>query len=312
MSVVILKFAKRWTRLGGLMLLATVGGCAGSEFSNRLASLEVAGLAVAGSSQCTGVAERPHTAVVRWQVLNQGLMQSVCDQESLNELRLISSTRDGSSILTHVSQLPYLETLSIIEVPLADRELEVLSEVTHLTSLELSRTGITGEGLRHLAKLPLKQLVIREKHLSIEGLQAIASMTELEELELVVPNLHLADLPILASFEKLTSVTITDGYFSYRKYGGLKWLVGAPNLKQLELSGVNLNDRSLESIGTLASLQNLMIDKCVISEAGVGHLAKLERLRFVDIPALNSLSNEKILRLAERDEEEVVLLPIRS
>ena len=53
-------------------------------------------------------------------------------------------------------------------------------------------------------------------------------MTELEELELAVPNLHLADLPKLASSMKLTTVKISEGYFSFRQYGGLKWLVGAP------------------------------------------------------------------------------------
>ena len=277
----------------GAVALALLSGCKDSEYAQRNTEIPVA--------QFYGPQGKPNSATVRWQNVDSALMQSVCSHSTLQELSINVATRDGSPILPHVSKLPSLVTLYVIEVPLTDDELSGLSDAKKLTSLELSRTGINGSGLKHLAKLPLKRLVIRDKELSVEGLQAIASMTELEELELCVPNIHLADMPTLASKNSLKSVIISDGNFSYRKFGGLKCLVGASNLTDLHLSGSNLNDRSLKAIGSLSSLKNLTIGKSVISEEGIAYLSTLEHLQSVDIPSTHSLQDA--IRLAESNEE---------
>jgi hypothetical protein len=278
--------------LGAAVVLALFSGCTDSEYSHRHTEIPAA--------QFYGPHKQPFSATVRWQNVDTALIQSVCSHPSLRELNICVATRDGSPILPQVSKLPNLETLNVIEVPLTDAELGSLGDAGKLTSLELSRTGISGAGLQHLAKLPLKRLVIREKQLSLAGLQAIASLTELEELELCVPGIHLADIPDLASKHCLKSVIISDGHFSYREFGGLKFLVGASQLTNLQLSGVNLNDRSLKSIGTLGSLQNLTIGKSVISEEGLEYLSTLEQLQSVDIPSLHSLQDT--IRLAESND----------
>jgi Leucine-rich repeat (LRR) protein len=288
--------------IGTVVVLAFLGGCKDSEFSHRRE--------VQQRVQYYGPQSQPHTASIRWQMIDGELMQSLCARPSLRELNIITATRNGSAIFPHVGKLQNLETLNIIEVPLNDDELRSLSEAKRLTSLELSRTGISGYGLQYLAKLPIKRLVIRDKQLSLEGLQAIARMTELEELELCISGLRLADMPTLASNQKLKSVIITDAHFSYREFGGLKFLMGATNLRELHLSGVNLNDRSLKSIGSLVNLRSLTIGECMISEEGIEHLAKLEHLRFVDAPTFHSLQHS--MRLAESIDDEPLPQPVRS
>ncbi|MDX1927638.1 MAG: hypothetical protein SFV81_14045 [Pirellulaceae bacterium] len=283
---------KKWS-LSGAIVLALFSGCKDSEYAHHNTEVPIA--------QFYGPQGQPNTATVRWQKVDTALIQSVCSHSSLRELNICVATRDGSPIFPSVSKLPNLEALTVIEVPLTDDELSSLSEAGKLTSLELSRTGITGAGLKHLAKLPLKRLVIRDKHLSLEGLQAIASLTELEELELCVPSIHLADIPAMASKSNLKSVIISDGHFSYREFGGLKFLAGASRLTNLHLSGPNLNDRSLKAIGTLSGLQNLTIGKSVISEEGIEYLSTLEHLQSVDIPSLHSLQDA--IRLAESNDE---------
>lgn len=292
---------KKWMVLSAAVL-ALFGGCRDSEFSHRHESVQVA--------QYYGPQSQPYMATMRWQKANSDLVQSVCAHTSLRELNIFTATRDGSPILPFVAQLQNLEALNIVEVPLNDDELRALGEATRLTSLELSRTGIGGWGLQFLAKLPLKRLVIRDKQLSIEGLQAIASMTELEELELCIPGIHLADIPTLASNKNLKSVRITDGHFSYREFGGLKFLIGANNLRDLHLSGANLNDRTLKSISTLSNLRKLTIEEGVISEEGIEHLAVLAHLQSVDVPSLHWLQDS--LRLAESVDDEQPPQPIRS
>lgn len=292
---------KTFLCLSGVLAFASLNGCKDSEFSNRGKIPAV---------QFYGPTAQPNIVAVRWQKVDSGLMQSVCAYESLRELSICGATRDGSPIFPQISSLPNLETLHIVEVPLTDCELQSLSTATKLTSLELSRTGITGAGLQSLAKLPLKRLVIRDRELSMEGLQAIASMTELEELELCVPGLYMADMPNLASKDNLRSLIITDGHFSYREFGGLKFLMGANKLTDLQLSGVNLNDRSLKSISTLSNLRNLTIGKSVISDEGIEYLSSLEKLQSVDVPSSNSLRN--VIRLAESTEEKPLARPVRS
>jgi hypothetical protein len=293
---------KKWLGLSSAVVLALLSGCKDSEFSHRNDKVQIA--------QFYGPESQPHTATVRWQEIDRALIQSVCAHLSLRELNLCGVTRDGSPIFPQIAKLPILETLSIVEVPLTDDDLGTLSEARRLTSLELSRTGIKGCGLQYLVKLPLKRLVIRDQQLSYEGLQAIARMAELEELELCIPGIHLADMPTLASNNKLKSLTITDGHFSYREYGGLKFLMGATNLTDLHLSGVSLNDRSLKSISTLSNLRNLTIEESVISEEGIEYLTKLEHLQSVDVPTLYSLQNT--VRLAESIDDEPLPQPLRS
>ncbi len=230
---------KKWS-VRSALFLALLGGCKDSEFSSRTTRPPIA--------QFYGPEPQPHTATIRWQKIDSELIKLVCGHASLQELNICGATRDGSPIFPQVSKLPNLETLSIVEVPVADDELSGLSEMACLKSLELSRTGISGSGLQHLANLPLRRLVIRDKQLSLEGLQAIANMKELEELELCIPSIHLADLPTLASINKLKSVIVTDGHFSYREFGGLKFLIGSTSLTDLQLSGDSMNDRSLKSI----------------------------------------------------------------
>jgi len=295
--------SKKWLGLSAVTLALLVG-CKDSEFARR--SIEVP------MAQFYGDTGTPHTAAVRWQMVDYALMERVCANTSLRELSIVTAKRDGTPILPQIAKLPELTTLSIIEAPLRDDELSALSRSASLTSLELSRTGISGEGLWHLAKLPLKRLVIRDKQISAEGLKAIASMTELEELELSLPDAQWAELPELASRKSLRSVTLAGGSYSFRKHGGLKWLVGATNLESLNLSGGNLNDRGLKTISTFRGLQELTIGPCLISEEGVKYLAELQQLRFVDVPNVDALRIGAVMRLAESVEEAPVARPLRG
>ncbi len=295
--------SKKWLALSALAVALLVG-CKDSEFARRSVEVPVA--------QFYGDAGAPYSAAVRWQLVDTALMNRVCANPSLRELSIVTAKRDGTPILPQIAKLPELESLSIIEASLRDDELSALSQATSLTALELSRTGISGEGLWHLAKLPIKRLVIRDKQLSAEGLKAIASMPELEELELNLPDVHWAELPELASKKSLRSVAFVGGSYSFRKHGGLKCLEGATNLKTLNLSGGNLNDRAVQTICSFQDLRELTIGPSLISEEGVKCFAKLQHLKFVDMPNLNSVQIGAVIRLAESVYDEHSASPLRS
>lgn len=294
---------RKWSA-AAVMALALLAGCKDSEFARKVDEVPVA--------QFYGEAGAPHTAAVRWQMVNGSLIEQVCKASSLKELSIVTSQRDGTPIFPHIAEMPNLESLNVIEVPLSDYELIALAEAKKLTSIELSRTGITGDGLKHLAKLPLKRLTIREQHLTLEGLQAIASMTDLEELELTLSEVQWADMPELACKAKLRSLSLIGGLYSFREHGGLKCLVGAPNLAKVVLSGHNLNDRTVATISTFERLQYLSIENCMVSEESLEYLSRLQQLQWVHIPSLNSMHSNGFLRLADCTESEQLTLPVRG
>ncbi len=211
-----------------------------------------------------------------------------------------------------LAELKDLRTLVLIEVPITDEDLHELSNAKNLESLELSQTAIQGAGFKYIANLPIKQLIVRAPSLSLEALEAIASMTELEHLELCVPNVHWANLPELASKDKLRSVMLWGGHFSFRHHGGLDSIRGAANLKELSLSGENINDRTLAAISTLGNLHSLTIQHYVASDAGIEHLASLDKLRIANIPDLDFRLRQSNLQLADRVEEEPLAIPARG
>ncbi len=294
---------KKWLGLcvAAIVLLA---GCRDSQFARNSVEAPVA--------QFYGDLRAPHTAAVRWQVVDQALMERVCATKSLRELSVVTAKRDGTPILPQIAKLPKLETLTIIEAPIHDDELSALSELSSLTSLELSRTGISGAGLRHLTKLRLKRLVIREKNLTAEGLEAIASMSELEELELSLPDIQWADMPKLASTKSLRLVTLAGGSYSFREHGGLKWLSGAKNLERLNLSGGNLNDRTMQTVSTFERLRWITIGPSLISEDSLKYFTQLQHLSFVEVADLDFSQAAAMARLADRAEEEPLAKPLRG
>ncbi len=292
-----------WIGVGCLAIAALVG-CEGSEYSRRYEA--------ESPVQYFGDALRPEKAVVRQQAIDDGHIQSICAHKSLAELRLISTSFDASVVLPSIATLPNLRTLSLIEVPVSDTDLKALSQATNLETLELSQTDIRGDGLKHIAHLPLKSLTLRAQSLSQEALEAVASMKNLEHLEICVTNIHWANLPELASKDNLRSVMLWGGYFSFRHHGGLDSIRGAVNLNELIMSGENINDRTLAAISTLGNLQSLTIEHYVASDSGIELLAGLDKLRIANVPDLDFRSRNSSLQLADRAEEEPRAVPVRG
>lgn len=275
--------------LGLACLLAS--GCGDSRYAQDVAAKRF------------DLAPQNHAATIHDQLLDQELMASLLAHGDLKEVRILMSDRTSVPVLAEVSKLEGLSHLALLEVELTDEELAVLAAAKQLTSLELIRTGITGEGLKHLHGLPIKKLSLREPRLTPAGLQLLLGFPELEELELYTPNTRTEDIPSLAGLSRLTRLTIFDARFSYREHGGLKCLDGAHSLRYLELSGSNLNDRSLKVVSTLSGLEELDIPAHRLTQEGLGQLASLGQLRSTSIaPAVDS-NSQPVLTLAEADAE---------
>jgi Leucine-rich repeat (LRR) protein len=190
--------------------------------------------------------------------------------------------------------------ISIRGKPLSDEALArlVKNYGDHLSALELTNTGITDAGLRHLAGLThLPDLSLRNNdhrpappgaapspntitdaglvHLkglttlrtlnlgglpvTDAGLDAIKDLPNLEQLYLDRTEVIGCGLGRLKSLPRLTALYLDRSAVTDE---GLDHLKGAVNLEVLSLSGVPLTPRGLASLKTLPKLKRLDITRC--------------------------------------------------
>ncbi len=240
------------------------------------------------------------TAIIHQQVLDADLADELLAHPDLEDLRIKRSRLVDESFLPTVATLPQLRVLSVLEVSVNDEDIRCLRDARQLQSLELYNLGIDGSVLTELHHLPLNRLVLSDVAIGRNGMQALGGFRDLEELELNVPNACIADIPSLAGATNLRSFVIHNGIFSYREFGGLKCLMGVPQLEQLELAGYNLNERVLRAVESLPTLASLDIERHRISAQATQDFIDSQLVARVSITAPVGAAKEAVVRLAER------------
>jgi hypothetical protein len=278
-----------WLSVFGMLACVGFIGCDQSRYARQQVKID--------RVQWTNAKEE---AIVRGQQLDEGLLETLADNPAMMDLRIFTATRCEFPFFEELAKQTNLRSLSLFEVTLEDDELADLADAKKLNSIELYHTGIRGNSLERLHGLPLTKLTIHEKRMTLEGLQQLSGFSGLEELDLNLPNLPAAEIPSLATMPRLHRFSLCNGNYSYREYGGLRCLLGASSIRNLELSGVTLNDRSLKAVGSLVNLEKLAIDRHCITDEGLTYLTNLHYLRAFEFPARGTLNATADLRLAER------------
>lgn len=129
---------------------------------------------------------------------------------------------------------------------LTDALLARISELDHVTYLDLSGSPVTDTGLRHLARLPaLRHLNASCPEITGAGLEVLAALNRLR------------------SFEMHHQRQISDS--------GLAALENCPDLERVNLMGTNTGDRALQVLAGKARLRQLFAGNC-ITDAGLAFL----------------------------------------
>lgn len=162
--------------------------------------------------------------------------------------------------------------------------LRLISELTTITSLNLSGSDLRGGGLEHLARLhQLHSLDLSDTQCAPESLAIVAQLPALRTLHLRrCPWLTDAELEPLARMGGLECLLIIDAGVSD---AGLCTLVEAPRLRQLSLDRCRrITDAGLRTLAERSRLQELSVDNCPrLTEDGVQRLMTLESLRSLSI-----------------------------
>ncbi len=136
--------------------------------------------------------------------------------------------------------------------------------------LDLTNSTVTIEGLQALSKSAIKDLIIDERPVSADELQAISKITNLQGLE-------------CRKSEAGNVSDGTDGHTNRIDLSGLRYLENLSDLKSLEVECVTLNDDAFESFARMKSLQCLGIK----GDTGCGGrryklLRNLKHLQIID------------------------------
>ena len=244
-----------------------------------------------------------------------------------------AGTKVATTGIAQVAKLPTLVGLSVeLCDKLADKSLEPLAECWNLTALVAAGTDISGNGLQHLiglkklvaidldvcdnitddscgvlGKMPqlralnLKKTAFEKQRISSQGLQKLATLKDLEVLNLYANNINDPSLEHLKMMSRLQELdlsltTVTDN--------GLSKLSHLSKLKKLTLlysegfAGPKITNAGLKPLAGLSHLKDLNLIGARISDQGISDLSKLKGLEKLTLVGTR-ISTEGLRKLRE-------------
>jgi Leucine-rich repeat (LRR) protein len=145
-----------------------------------------------------------------------------------------------------------------------DDDLRLLTLLPSVETVRLeSVPRITDAGLRHLRKLPLRELRIGVNRYTPGGLTDDCLV-------------HLKGL------KKLSVLDLNNNRFTDDGIGHLRNLT---KLRTLILEGTEITDKGLEALRGMSELEQLDLSGTNVTDSGMRHLAGLSQLRYLDLSA---------------------------
>jgi hypothetical protein len=185
-------------------------------------------------------------------------------------------------------QMPSIEALSIYDASITDQGLAALANMRQLKELAIgngrvanSRFRITDDGVAQLESLTnLVCLDLDCPTLSGEEIRHLAKLTKLRRLKLNGRRITDNNLGLLASLPNLESLELRNATFAGIGFAGLDCL---SKLEWLELEGPNITDEAIPFIARMPALYGLGIDNARLTAAGIEQLAAAPKLYQVQI-----------------------------
>lgn len=208
----------------------------------------------------------------------------------------------------HLKQVRNLRTLMVPGTKVSDDGVREIARIDSLTYLDLSTTPITDTSLEHLQQLPsLQWLNVIGTSISDEGLKHLAVHRSLHSLlatgcdQITDAGLKLiGDLTHLSTLELTHNASFTDA--------GIVGLADLAKLSKLAISG-DISDVGLQSISEqFPNLSYLSLGSAVVTDAGLEHLNKLNKLNTLRLAGMN-VNGKGLIHLKSLAQLETLDLP---
>ncbi|MCU0959900.1 MAG: hypothetical protein MUF48_07320 [Pirellulaceae bacterium] len=175
--------------------------------------------------------------------------------------RIVAVSLKGNDANDHAlalaSRLPGLRAVVVVAEPRSQLTNNGLAPLTALPDLELlSVTGdrVSDAALQHVGQLPKLRTLVLNTNITDAGLDMLAGLTRLEQLDL--------------SQTRITDVGIAN-------------LTNYPNLHTLILNSTAITNEALETIAGLKTIQKLYLGNTAVDDGAIESLQQMEQLRLL-------------------------------
>ncbi len=211
-----------------------------------------------------------------------------CCLPSLPKLKRFSndswSKEHGLDCLT---AMPSLEEIELLVFYLDHADLLDLHQLKHLRRLHVAcpvatDSKATAEAFAKIATLQnLEELQLDWETLLPDELRPLAQLKKLKRFELICMNIDDAGLAPLAKMSSLDELLVHTHSFTGK---GLESLSQLKSLKRLSLTAVQNDDSALVDLGKLASLEKLEVHCPTLSHDELEAIAQLKQLKRLALP----------------------------
>lgn len=247
--------------------------------------------------------------------------------KKLRSLNISTSKSISPGGLAHLADLPQLEDLSLYHINiddlLGDEALKVAARIKSLRKLSVNECGVTDAGMRHLESMTeLTELSLGHNRITEIGLNSLARLKKLRLLELngypsiqsdmsAITDDGLQQLSELQNLEMLglSGLKVSGANLKFPKLkelhltgqqvndAALEKIAAHQNLRVLGLPFTSVTDRGMEHVARLRDLRRISLAGDFITDAGVAHLKGLQRLESIEL-RLSKVSDKSLEHLA--------------
>jgi hypothetical protein len=191
--------------------------------------------------------------------------------------------------LALASKLPDLYALHLVggvvperkPIPLSERDVSAVSEMTQLETLSLDRVAIPPSFCSVLPRLrKLNWLFLQRVEVGDEGTSMIAKVRGLTRLYLDESGVTDEGLFRLRGLEKLRELSLGRSHISAR---GVRHLQSLPSLSDLNVAGCGLTDTSLAALNYCVALTTLDVSDNPITDKGLEILSRMPHLGVIHL-----------------------------
>lgn len=263
--------------------------------------------------------KRNEALVDRW-------LDRLADLPDLVSLDIANTSMEGPGLKV-VGTLKNLERLNLTLTPVTDSHLEHLAGLTRLRVFSLASAKCTGEGFRFLGNLKqlenanfhftpvndadlagistvtsLERLEIVHCHFTDAGVAPLARLVNLERLQIGSRDATGAAVKSLTRLKKLRELDLHDNQATVE---GIRYACEIPSLRVLRVYGA-IKDEGAAAIAQLTNLEWLIASGAGFTDAALDHLAKLPKLKRLEIQG-SKVTDAAIAKLKQaRPELEVI------
>jgi hypothetical protein len=186
----------------------------------------------------------------------ESLAEWLTSMPSIEEVEVCPDQRSGIETLCRTGKITSFDLSGWLTLSVEDADLESLRLSPRLRKINLARSAVTDDGMRHLAALAnLRELSLWRTAITNAGIAELTGLKKLESLSLSQTAVSDDGLRSVALMKRLRDLDL-EGDVQITG-AGLSYLTALPNLKVLNVANTKLTAPDLAKLKTIKSLKEL-------------------------------------------------------